>query len=104
MRRAFALAADKERLLNEILLDWGFPATGGLVPPGIPGHEPGTGLPYAPEMARQLLAEAGFPGGRGFPAVDMTIPAGPMSHVPCEYVQAEWENNLGVKVAGGPWN
>jgi ABC-type oligopeptide transport system substrate-binding subunit len=30
--------------------------------------------------------------------VDLAIPAGPLAHLPCEYVQAEWQNNLGVTI------
>ena len=40
-----------------------------LVPPGTAGYEPPPGLTRDPERARQLLAEAGFPGGKGFPIV-----------------------------------
>jgi oligopeptide transport system substrate-binding protein len=99
VRRAFAQAADKERLMNEVLPDWGFPATGGLVPPGIPGHSPGIGLPYDLERAHQLLAQAGFPGGRGFPPVDLPTPGNPLELAVNESVQAEWQSNLGVTVS-----
>ena len=43
------------------------PATS-LVPPGIPGRGDADVLPaYDPDGARRLLAEAGYPGGKGFP-------------------------------------
>jgi ABC-type transport system substrate-binding protein len=45
------------------------PPYGGLIPPGIPGHTPGLGLPYDPDLARRLLAEAGYPNGNGFPMI-----------------------------------
>jgi ABC-type transport system substrate-binding protein len=73
------------------------PATGGLVPPGIPGHSDGIGLPYDPEGARQLLARAGYPGGRDFPAVNLLGQSG--NEAICEYVQAQWRENLKVKIA-----
>ena len=67
MRRAFALATDRERLANAVLNGALFPALGGLVPPGMPGHVAHIALPYDPQEARRLLAEAGYPGGRGLP-------------------------------------
>ena len=43
-----------------------------MVPPGIPGRSDADFLPaYDPDAARALLAEAGYPGGAGFPTVTM---------------------------------
>jgi ABC-type oligopeptide transport system substrate-binding subunit len=98
VRRAFTLAIDKETLAGVIRKDRFFPATGGFVPPGMPGHSAGIGLPHDPEQARQLLAEAGYPGGRGFPVVDMLIPPMPAAHKITEYMQAQWRENLGIEI------
>lgn len=96
VRRAFAMAIDRERLADAVVGGYVFPATGGFVPPGMPGHSPGIGLPHDPERARQLLAEAGYPGGRGFPVVVfLALPAGREVN---EYRQAQWRENLGIKV------
>ena len=96
VRQAFALVIDKETLAGVILRGYRFPATGGFVPPGMPGHSVGIGLPYDPGQARQLLAAAGYPGGRGFPdVVFLTDP----SHDPyVAYLQAQWQENLGVEI------
>jgi len=96
VRRAFALATDRETLADVSLKGYYFPATGGFVPPGMPGHSAGIGLPYDPNQARQLLAEAGYPGGCGFPAVEALTftAAGPGS----EYLQAQWRENLGIEI------
>ncbi len=98
VRRAFVLAADRARLADVALGGYGFPATGGFVPPGIPGHSVGIGLPYDPEQARQLLAQAGYPGGQGFPEVDALAPE--IGVVWVAYLQAEWRASLGVDI---PW-
>jgi len=64
LRRAIAMAMDRQSMAER----WGVrPAAGGLVPPGMPGHTPGLALPYDPQHARRLLAEAGYPEGHGLP-------------------------------------
>jgi ABC-type oligopeptide transport system substrate-binding subunit/DNA-binding SARP family transcriptional activator len=97
VRRAFALATDREVLANVTLRGYFAPATGGFIPPGMPGHSAGIGLPHDPERARQLLAEASYPGGRGFPKVEALLldPLAPQG----EGLRAQWRENLGVEVA-----
>ena len=97
VRRAFGLAIDKESLANLALRGLNSPATGGLVPPGLPGHSPGIGLPFDPEQARQLLAEAGYPDGRGFPSVNAVRPSFLFPHT--DYARSSWRENLGVEIA-----
>ena len=97
MRQALALATDRERLADVVLEGYHFPATGGLVPPGVPGHVPDVALPYDPERGRQLLAEAGFPGGRGFPSLRMMAIEGYESV--CESLQTQWRKNLGIGIS-----
>jgi ABC-type oligopeptide transport system substrate-binding subunit len=95
VRRAFVLATDKEALVKTARPDC-FPATGGFVPPGMPGHSPGIGLPCDPGRARQLLAEAGYPGGQGFPDVECVTRTEWCDLG--ESLQAQWSENLGVKI------
>jgi oligopeptide transport system substrate-binding protein len=102
VRRAFALAIDREMLADVVLRGYVSPATGGLVPPGMPGHLAGGGLPYDPGQARQLLSEAGYPDGRGFPATDGLIPLGSVPAVIGEYLQTRWRENLGVEIEWEP--
>lgn len=97
VRRALAMAVDRELLAGAVLQSFATPAAGGLTPPGIPGHLAGTGLPFDPSAGRRLLAEAGFPDGRGFPVLPLI----------CErtiadqagFLQAQWRKHLGIEVA-----
>lgn len=98
VRRAFTLATDRETLAHVALRGYAFPATGGLVPPGIVGHSPAIGLPYDPLKARQLLSDAGYPEGRGFPAIDCLARDDPGHDRMCEYLSTLWLENLGVEV------
>lgn len=73
VRRAFAMAIDKHSIVQNVL--------GGLVneansivPPGVPGHrENAATIPFDPAGARKLLAEAGYPGGKGLPKFLMEV-------------------------------
>lgn len=96
VRRAFALATDRDGLANLALSGYDFPVTGGLLPQGLPGHVSGIALPFDPEQARQLLAEAGYPGGRGFPAIEALV-AGRGAEI--DFLRVKWRQILGVDVA-----
>jgi ABC-type oligopeptide transport system substrate-binding subunit len=98
VRRAMVLGIDRETLADVVLGGHQFPATGGFVPPGMPGHSPGIALPYDPEQARQLLAQAGYPGGDGFPTIESLSPPAAVSPEINEYVRAQWLENLGVAI------
>ncbi len=96
VRRAFVLATDREALADVVMKGSAFPATGGFVPPGMPGHSAGIGLPYDPEQGQKLLAEAGYPDGYGFPVVDAL--ASRKFEPWCEYLRVQWQENLGVEI------
>ncbi len=95
VRQAFALATSRGALVRAARPGC-FPATGGFVPPGMPGHSPEIGLPCDMERARQLLAEAGFAYGRGFPAVECCARTDQADLG--ENLQAQWQENLGIKL------
>jgi ABC-type oligopeptide transport system substrate-binding subunit len=97
VRRAFVQAIDRETLADVVLRGYELPTTGGFVPPGMPGYSPGIGLPYDPDQARQLLAKAGFPGGRGFPIVEAIASHAHLAHI--GYLRARWGENLGVEIS-----
>jgi oligopeptide transport system substrate-binding protein len=69
-----------------------------LVPPGIPGYEsPTLGEPNA-EQARKLLAEAGFPDGRGFPRLEILYNTHEQHQAIAELARKQWQRELGITV------
>ncbi len=71
VRRAFALATDRERWANEIWQGTYVPAEV-FTPPvteSIAGYEPPDGLPFDVDAAKQTLEEAGYPNGEGLPEI-----------------------------------
>jgi oligopeptide transport system substrate-binding protein len=94
VRQAFALATDRETLAGVVGRGNQYPATGGFVPPGMPGHSPGIALPFDPARARELLAQAGYPSGAHLGVIEGV----PFSRAwMTEYLQAQWRENLGVE-------
>ncbi|MBI3595711.1 MAG: peptide ABC transporter substrate-binding protein [Nitrospirae bacterium] len=96
IRRAFSMAIDRKEF-PAILKRGEVPASFWL-PPGMPYHNPAIGLPFDPEAARRLLAEAGYPAGRGFPTVTAAFNTSPENSLIAENLQAQWKRNLGVEV------
>ncbi len=99
VRRAFALALDRRRLVDRVLLGGQEPALR-FVPPFLrdksdrqaPMQEE---LREDPAVARALLAAAGFPGGQGFPRLELSS----WYRTPVlEAVQEMWKKELGVDV------
>jgi len=96
VRKAFALAVDKEAIVNR-LLKRGDRVAGSFVPPGvIAGYSPPEGVACDIAEARRLLAEANHPDGDGLPAIELL-------HTPrdgwiCQAMARMWEESLGVEI------
>ncbi len=97
VRRALALAVNKRQIVEGVTRGGEVPALS-FVPPGLTGYKPATGEPYNPELARKLLAEAGYPGGRGFPKLEISYNTDEGHQSIAELIQAQWKENLGIDV------
>jgi oligopeptide transport system substrate-binding protein len=92
VRMALSLAIDGKSICNTILR--GFePATS--FTPNLGDYRPEPVITFDPERARQLMAEAGYPGGKGFPRYSILISSGG-SRAVSEAVQAMWKEHLGI--------
>jgi oligopeptide transport system substrate-binding protein len=102
VRQALALVIDKDRIIRKIVKTGGI-AADSLTPPGVARYQAPKGLGYDPDKARRLLAEAGFPGGRGFPRMQYIFNAAAGgAAVPHEKIGVElqqmWHDELGIDV------
>jgi peptide/nickel transport system substrate-binding protein/oligopeptide transport system substrate-binding protein len=71
VRRAINYAIDREAMVSTIRQNRHVPARG-ILPRGMPGYNPDlAGYAYDPSRARQLLAEAGYPEGKGLPPLEL---------------------------------
>jgi oligopeptide transport system substrate-binding protein len=102
VRQALALAIDKERITKKIMRAGEKPADN-FTPPGIARYQAPPGLGHDPDKARKLLAEAGFPGGKGFPRFEYMFDAsaGGASKIHAKVaveLQQMWRDELGVEM------
>lgn len=98
VRRAFALTADKRTIVEDVRRS-GEPVQQVMVPPGaIAGYQSPKGLSYNPDRARKELADAGYPGGSGFPTVEILFNTeGGHDHI-AQALARNWERELGVHI------
>jgi len=67
VRQAIVHAIDREAIIQNVYFGQ-YTLARGVLPPGTLGFNPRlAGYPYDPQKARELLAQAGYPGGRGLP-------------------------------------
>jgi len=94
VRQALAHALDRGRILEAVGGPGLDPASGGVIPAGMPGHSPEIGLRHDVELARRYLAEAGYPCGKGFPALTLFVPDAPIMNAE---IARQWREALGVE-------
>ncbi len=68
------------------------------IPEGLLGYSKNSGPEYNPEKARKLLAEAGYPDGKGFPDVSILYPTREDARLVMEEVQDQLKRNLNLHV------
>ena len=98
VRKALSLAIDRAQIIRSLLKGDERVATS-YVPGGTGGYEFGEREVYNPGKARALLAEAGYPGGKGFPDVELLFNTSDNHRKIAEAIQNMWRDELGVEIA-----
>lgn len=96
VRLALSMAIDREVLARDVSRGSGDPAWG-FTPPGA-GYETPHVVDEHIELARRLLAEAGYPGGKGFPHLEILTTSREVQRTVAEAIQEMWKRNLGIHV------
>ena len=97
VRKALALAVNKQQIVEGVTHGGQVPALS-IVPPGLPGYVQPKGEAYDVRRARKLLAEAGYPDGRGLGKIEILYNTEEAHQSIAELVQAQWKENLGLNV------
>lgn len=99
VRRAIARAIDRETICRVVLHDAAVPAYS-MLPVTFDAHDDYKAYQdFDPEKARKLLAEAGYPGGRGFPVMEMWLrQPRPDIRMVAEVIQGMLREHLGIGI------
>ncbi len=97
VRWALALALDRKAICDNVLRGGQIPAYG-LTPP-MTGYEAPRPVTHDPEKARRLLAEAGYPGGKDLPRLEIHVSDTESNKKMAEVVQSMWKTELGVQAS-----
>ncbi|HZH99363.1 MAG TPA: ABC transporter substrate-binding protein, partial [Fimbriimonadaceae bacterium] len=99
VRRALAMSLDVDKIVNQYLGGNNRPAHG-TVPPGVPGFREQTNhLKFDPAAARKLLAEAGYPGSKGLPPLELSFrEQTPEVRIVAEAAASMWKEHLNFDV------
>jgi oligopeptide transport system substrate-binding protein len=97
VRKALAYSIDRESLTEYVLKAGQKPAYH-FTPPNTGGYTAEVKLPYDPDLARRLLAEAGYPDGEGFPKFELLFNTSESHRTVAVAIQQMWKEELGIDV------
>jgi oligopeptide transport system substrate-binding protein len=97
VRKALSMAVDRESLTKYVTKSGEIPSST-FVPAGMRGYEGVRGLSFDLAAAKKLLAEAGYPDGKGFPQVELLYNTSELHRLIAQAVQQMWKDSLGIQI------
>lgn len=97
VRQAINYGFDRVKMMKYLRNNVGYPGTAGFVPRGMASYNPERtgGYDYDPRKAARLLAEAGYPNGKGLPPISVSVSASYADLI--QYMQHEL-SNIGIEL------
>ena len=97
IRQAINYGFDRKKMMRYLRNNIGIPGENGFVATGMPGfgNDVTKGYTYQPEKAKKLLAEAGYPFGRGLPAITLSTTS---AYVDIGKYMQQQLGELGIKI------
>ena len=96
VRKALTMSIDRQVLVDKVTKAGQIPAYSMV--PGMTGYPGVEGNKEDIAAAKALLAEAGYPGGAGFPKFELLYNTSDSHKKIGEYIQQQWLENLGINV------
>jgi oligopeptide transport system substrate-binding protein len=97
VRRALGMTINRDQLVSQITKGGQIPAYA-ITPPGTMGYYPESDLTFDPETAKKLLAEAGYPNGKGFPTTEILYNTSEGHRKIAVALQQMWKKHLNIDV------
>ncbi|MGS2722336.1 peptide ABC transporter substrate-binding protein [Porticoccus sp. GXU_MW_L64] len=97
VRRALALAIDRQQIVERITKQGQLPAYS-ITPPDTAGYTAESSLSYNPERARQLLVEAGYPNGEGIDTLEVLYNTSENHRKIAVAIQQMWKKELNINI------
>lgn len=97
VRKALSLAINRRAIVKRIMKGDQAIALS-MTPEGISGYTPPKTEAFNPKRARELLSEAGYPNGEGFPETNLIFNTSDQHKAIAESIQQMWFNILGIQV------
>lgn len=100
VRQAINYGFDRDKMIRYLRNNLGRPAHAGFIPPGLKSFDTAAvhGYSYRPDKVAALLAEAGYPGGKGMP--EITVHITEQFKEQTEFIQSELaRNNIRIQIS-----